>query len=130
MKLSVESFYKKDIAELEKVQRRETKMVPCIRNMPYDKRLEYLNFQTLYKRRQTGDLIQYFKIYKRFNKLNWYNTNMLMVSNRQDGRRKNFISNRVVTNWNKLPESVVDSSTTVKLKKRFDVFSKEILQPN
>jgi hypothetical protein len=134
--------FKKDIAELEKVQRRATKMVPCISNMPYDKRLAYLNLQTLDKRRQRGDLIQYFKIYKGFNKLNWYNMNRLMISNRQDGPssgvrgnnhrlarqltklecRKNFISNRVVTNWNKLPESIIDSSTIVQFKKRYDVF--------
>ena len=57
-------FYNKDINELEKVQRRATKMIPELRHLDYENRLKALDLTTLEVRRLRGDLIQQFKIYK------------------------------------------------------------------
>ncbi|XP_065640553.1 uncharacterized protein LOC136073114 [Hydra vulgaris] len=57
-------YYTKDINELEKVQRRATKMIPELRHLEYKKRLEILGLTTLETRRLRCDLIQQFKIFK------------------------------------------------------------------
>ena len=51
---------KRDIATIEKVQRRATKLVPSLRDLPYAARLERLNLPTLAFRRLRGDMIQVF----------------------------------------------------------------------
>ena len=59
-------FYNKDINELEKVQRRATKMIPELRHIDYENRLKALDLTTLEVRRLRGALIKQFKIYKGF----------------------------------------------------------------
>ena len=56
----------KDIDLMEKVQRRATKMIPSLRDKPYEVRLNRLNLTTLETRRLRGDLIEVFKIFKGF----------------------------------------------------------------
>ena len=53
---------KKDIARLERVQRRATKIVPSIRNLDYQSRLAAIGITTLKERRDRGDLIQMYKL--------------------------------------------------------------------
>ena len=55
-------LYKTDAIEIEKVQRRATKLVPCLKNMSYPDRLRELNLTTLAYRRQRTDIIQVFRI--------------------------------------------------------------------
>jgi len=60
---SVWSPYKKGlIFELEKVQKRATKMVKGCKGMSYRERLQYLKLPTLVYRRVRGDMIEVFKI--------------------------------------------------------------------
>ena len=60
----------KYIEILERVQRRATKMIPSLRNLPYNLRLKKLRLQTLELRRLRGQLIEVFKILKGFDKVN------------------------------------------------------------
>ena len=55
----------KDMAKIERVQRRVTKLVPFLKNLPYEQRLEALQLTSLRRRRLRGDLIQYFKLDKK-----------------------------------------------------------------
>ena len=52
----------KDIDALEKVQKRATKMVRGLGNLPYEQRLKSLDLYTLFCRCQRGDLIEVYKI--------------------------------------------------------------------
>ncbi len=56
----------KDIAKLEAVQRRATKMIPSLRNKSYEERLARLNLFSLEKRFLRGKLRECFKILKGF----------------------------------------------------------------
>ena len=62
--------YKKDIEALEKVQRRATRLIPCLKNKSYEDRLRILNLYKLSKRRLRGDLIEVYKFIKGINKVN------------------------------------------------------------
>ncbi|XP_065640537.1 uncharacterized protein LOC136073100 [Hydra vulgaris] len=124
-------YYTKDINELEKVQRRATKMIPELRHLEYKKRLEILGLTTLETRRLRCDLIQQFKIFKGIEIID-IKQNQTMNSICSSGpaanirgakhrmkpelvrnclKRQYFFSNRVVDGWNSLPAEVVQSTT-------------------
>src|SRR5664279_3936589 len=126
-------YYQKDIAILERVQQRATKMVKCIRKLDYQDRLKYLGLFSLERRRRRGDLIETFNILKQFDNVNpdqfferSSTTNLrghklkLFKKRVSTTSRKNFISQRVINDWNDLPEEVVEASTVESFKKRLD----------
>ena len=63
-------YYRKDIDKLERVQRKVTKMIPRLRNKPYDERLKELGLFSLSKRRLRGDLIEIFKMFRCLDNIN------------------------------------------------------------
>ena len=116
---------KRDVRVLEQVQRRATKLVPSLRKLPYEERLKRLNLTTLEERRKRGDMIETFKIMRNFDKIDASNFFTLRreVVDREEGvgrghhmrifkrrsntvMRRRFFSNRIVDNWNSLPEQV------------------------
>jgi len=54
--------YVKDKELIERIQHRFTRMIPEIKDLPYDKRLQQLNLWTLEGRRIRADLIEVFKM--------------------------------------------------------------------
>ena len=121
----------KDIDLLEQVQRRATKLVKSIADLPYKERLEILGLHSLFCRRQRGDLIETFKI---INKVNDAEVGFTLINNsRTRGHpyklmkqrshldlRKNFFTNRIVDQWNHLPTYVVMAENINLFKSRLD----------
>ena len=126
-------YYRKNIAELETVQRRMTKLVLGLMDLEYEERCERLGITTLEKRRRRGDLIETYKIlngfenveYKLFFEYSNSNTrsNTCKLKKRGQWRtlvRANAFSVRVVNSWNSLPEDVVNAPTVSLFKARLD----------
>ena len=129
-------YYKKDILELEKVQRRMTKLVPELEELDYEERCERLGLTTLERRRLRGDLIETYKIlngyedldYRLFFEYSEANTrsNTRKLKKRGHWRtlaRANCFSVRVVNTWNSLPEEVVCAPTIGSFKSKLDKFN-------
>jgi ribonucleases P/MRP protein subunit RPP40 len=126
-------YFKKDINILERVQRRATKMVGCLRNYDYDRRLISLGL-TLEKRRQRGDLIETYKILTgcynvpglgdmfvmNKNKNLRGHSLKLSLSSSTSNPRRHFLPNRVVDAWNELPETVISAPLVNSFKNRLN----------
>ena len=117
-------YFKKDIFILENTQRRATKLVKEIKDLPYDDRLRFLGLPTLCYRRVRNDMIQVFKIMNQidkldktifFKELNQSSTRghsqKLAKSHSRVNVRLNSFSQRVVNKWNDLTEECVQSSS-------------------
>ena len=63
--------FEKDVKALEKVQRRASKLPAQLRKKPYQDRLGIFNLTSLEIRRERGDLIEFYKITKGFEEINW-----------------------------------------------------------
>ena len=62
-------LYKSDMQEIEKVQRRATKIIPGFKDKSYPQRLVDLNLTTLAYRRQRADILQVFRIIHQYDKI-------------------------------------------------------------
>ena len=133
---------RKDIRALEKVQRRATKLVPEVRDLNYESRLANIGITTLESRRERGDLIQCFKIYKKITPVSLHGFRNLGQNYLGEGpaasirrsshhitkqicsnsRRNNFFTNRIANAWNELPDSIVNSVTINRFKNKLDKF--------
>ena len=124
----------KDIACLESVQRRATQIVAGFRNKPYEERLKLLGLTTLERRRTRGDLIETFKILTGRESVD----RELFFTKSQKGRnmrghslklfkprcnttlRQNSFSMRIIDDWNKLPQHVIDATSVNAFKNALD----------
>ena len=121
---------KYNVDAIERVQRRATKMVPSLRDLPYTERLEKLNLETLEYRRRRADLLETYRIIHGVHSIDQdcccsscpdksMFTPSLSRSTRghshklqiqeATGVRKQFFSSRVAESWNKLSEKAVSS---------------------
>ena len=131
---------KKDIAVLEKVQRRATKLIPSIRHMSYPERLQATKLYSLEQRRVRGDIIETFKTLnglEDIEKSKLFKTNPHQIARgrghsyklykqaicKRLNCRSSFFSIRVISEWNNLPARVVES--TNQFKGQLDKFWKE-----
>ena len=126
-------YRKKDIDKLERIQRRATKMIPELRDLDlsYESRLLQCGLTTLETRRLRGDQIEVFKIVNGYEDVD---RNMFFKpkeSSRTRGHkaalvkeqcrlnmRKYSFSQRVVNEWNKLPNDCVNASSVNMFKNR------------
>ena len=127
---------KKDIDLLEKVQQRATKLVPSLKDKPYEERKQALNLTSLEERRVRGDLIEVFKIIHGFENINrkqffklvsevsphetrghpWkiHTPQTRLVS------RRNYFDIRIIDKWNGLPAEIVRKQSISSFKSRLD----------
>jgi hypothetical protein len=123
---------KKDIIQLENVQKRAVNMIVGLRGQTYEDKLRELNLFSLTKRRLRGDLIETFKILKGFDKIDSTKFFTLATSNTRghslklykknvnSNIRKFFFTQRVVEVWNRLPQSVVEAVSVNSFKDLLD----------
>ncbi len=126
-------FKKLDIENIERVQKRATKLVISIKKLAYIDRLKFLKLPTLKYRRVRGDMIEVYKIltnkYDPDIKMNLTlsdkdgtrgNTLKLVnIRSHYDLRKYNFNA-RVVNVWNSLPVEVVTAQSINSFKNRID----------
>ena len=131
-------YKQKYIDIIERVQERATKLVPSVRNLPYEERLKKLGLTTLVERRYRGDMIETYKILTGKEKID-PSRYFDVVNERGDPelarglklsrdrvkvidspRRRNKFSLRVTEPWNKLGREEVNAAKTGGFKSRFD----------
>ncbi len=124
---------KRNIREVEAIQRRATKMIPSLKDLPYSERLKKLQLPTLVYRRKRGEMIQ---TYKYLHAIYDCKADVLFKRNRDDrtrghslklfkervntSTRANFFSSRIIDLWNSLPEDVVTAPSVNAFKSRLD----------
>ena len=129
---------KKLVDVIENVQRRATKLVPGLSELSYKQRLQLLKLPTLQYRRYRGDMIETYKLAYGFydkklsqslltfhsNEDRGYNLrghNYMIERHqcRKDVRKYSF-KLRVASQWNNIPENVVNSPSLNVFKSRLD----------
>jgi len=99
-------------------------MVPGMKELSYEKRLQRIGLWTLEERRNRADLLEVFKMYKGWSINSFDSLFTLMDDSRTRGHsakiaksrcrldmRRHFFSQRVIDRWNRLDQSVIDSAT-------------------
>ena len=115
-------YLQKDIAVLESVQRRFTKMILGMGHLSYQERLSALNLPSVEERGRREDLVHTYRIlngiddigcelFKKASDTHNRNTRSstkenLSKENSNLNLRRNFLSNRVVNDWNLLPKEL------------------------
>ena len=126
-------YYQKDIDCLEKVQRLATRMIEGQVGKAYEQRLNSFELFSLKRRRMRGDLIETFKIVKGLSGLSFGDFFAFIPTNATRGHslrlqrshsrlevRAHFFTNRVIPQWNILPEQVVMCTSVQAFKKALD----------
>ena len=125
-------YLEKDKILLERVQRRATKMIEGLGNMSYE---ELRTGLTTLEERRKRDLIETFKMVKGLNDVdtkffqivhNKTRGNSLKLEKKQcrNNIRQSFFSQRIIGEWNKLPEEVVAAKSVNTFKNRLDQWRK------
>ncbi|KAF4514254.1 UNVERIFIED_CONTAM: hypothetical protein B566_EDAN019552 [Ephemera danica] len=133
-------WLKKDEALLENVQRKATKTVRSLRNLPYPDRLSRLNLFPLKYRRLRGSLIYTFRLFQTESQNHFFtmshNTSLRGHSRKIFHQRftsrpcRSFFSSSVVHFWNNLPESVIRAPSLFHFKKGIDLLLPKLFQPS
>ncbi|XP_065895667.1 uncharacterized protein [Dysidea avara] len=104
-------------------------MVRGLGHLPYEQRLKYIDFYTLFRRRQRGHLIEVFKILngyyeidptKFFTLTDVSNTRGHHMKLFKSHTRSNFFTQRIINSWNSWPQEVVSAHTIASFKSELD----------
>jgi hypothetical protein len=127
--------FRRDKVEVEKIQRRATKLVPNLKHLPYEDRIRVLSLPSLEYRRRRGDMLQVFKIMNGIDRINpgiFFSENSESSTRGHDqkfvkkharlGVRQSVFSQRVVNDWNSLPVNVIHSPSLNAFKSSLDKF--------
>ena len=127
------ALYKKDMIQIENVQRRATRLVTSLQHLSYPDRLRSLGLPTLEYRRDRADMIQVFKILNNIDQID--KNSMFKMSTYEATRghsqkifkkryrlktRGHFFSNRIIDSWNQLPDYVVNAPSLNSFKSRLN----------
>ncbi|XP_059575306.1 uncharacterized protein LOC132245913 [Alligator mississippiensis] len=125
--------FKRDVASLERVQRRVTRLVRGQQDRPYEERLRDLNLFSLSKWRLRGDLVAAYKLIRGDHQqigralfspappgVTRNNGHKLMENRFRLEIRRQYFTVRVAKIWNQLPREVVLAPTLGKFKRRLD----------
>ena len=128
---------KKDIDKLERVQRRATQLIPGLRILSCEDRVQQYKLTTLETRRVRGDQIEVFKITHGIEGLD---SGMLFKSRTDNGPRghswasakerckldikKYVFSQRTINEWNRLPGEYVNATSVNMFKNKIDNYFK------
>jgi len=123
---------------LEKVQRRFTRMIPAVRNLPYEQRLAKLHLWTLEDRRVRADIIEVYKVIHGLSTVDFGCFFEFCHHDRTRGHslklhknrvltdlRRHFFSERIVNIWNSLDEDVVSAPSINSLKNKLNKLYKD-----
>jgi ribonuclease P/MRP protein subunit RPP40 len=134
-------YWKADKEKLEKVQRRAVNMVAGLKGKTYQGKLREVGLTSLEDRRDRGDMIQTFRIIHGLDSVEagtWFqmagdraregavNTRQsrditrLVEGESHYENRRNFLSQRVPSRWNSLPESTRQQTTVLGFKAAYD----------
>ena len=123
--------YVKNKIQVEKVQRRFTKMIPEMRNHSYEARLKKLHLRSLEERRNRSDIIEVlvFKMFKCIsaipfetffqNRTRGHSAKIKKNRYRTD-LRKHFFSVRVVNRWNSIKEHTIQANDIISFKRHLE----------
>ena len=130
--------FKEDQKKIEGVQRRATKIISGMHNLTYEERLEALNLPSLAFRRDTADMHTCYKIIKGIVRIDPKEIFTFAPSRATRGHDKrllrtkatklfriNSFSQRVIKNWNRLPQDTINSSSLNIFKNKLDNLWKE-----
>ena len=126
-------FNRADQLLVERVQRRATRLIPTLRHLAYEERLEALELPSLFYRRRRGDMIQVYQIFHGGIDLHAEDFFSLAPSERTRGHpwklqkpiaesrpRRQALSARAINDWNGLPIDVVCAATVAQFKAKLD----------
>ena len=126
-------FLKRQSSEIEKIQRRATKLIPELKDKPYEERLRLLKLPSLKARRTRGDLIQCYKIFRQIDDIDINslfspaksqstrnNTDKIFIKFSKLNIRKYCFTNRVAPIWNSLPAEIKNAPSTNSFKTHID----------
>ena len=133
--VKVSHALRKDVDMLEKIQRRATKLIPGLRDLTYEERLNECGLTTLETRRLRGDQIEVFKILNGYENIDsniffeikeskitrGHNYTLVKKQSRLDVRKYSF-SQRTINVWNNLSTDCVQASSVNMFKNKIDKY--------